>query len=100
MLKNELKNFLSGAGKTESKNLIYAIAGYLATGKKAGEKTEISKLTKQEETKLITEYLSTHQHPNIEVDESRYLTEGAEQKIYLSNDGNTASQNCLPVKNR
>lgn len=89
MLKNELKNFLSGAGKTESKNLIHAIAGYLAASEKASGKTEISKLTKQEEAKLIIDYLSAHQFPNIEVDESRYLTEGAEQKIYLSNDGNT-----------
>lgn len=72
MLKNELKNFLSGTGKKESKNLIYTIAGYLAAGKKTSGKTEISKLTKQEEAQLITKYLSEHQYPNIEVDESRY----------------------------
>lgn len=60
MLKHELRNLLSGTGKTKQENLIQAIAGYLAAGKTTGEKTEIAKLVKQEETKLITEYVNLH----------------------------------------
>jgi len=89
MLKHELWNLLSGTGKTKPENLIQAIAGYLAAGKTTGEKAEISKLTNQEETKLITEYINLHQHRDIQIDESRFIAEGAEQKVYLSKEGNT-----------
>ena len=87
MLKHELRNLLSRTGKTKQENLIQAVAGYLAAGKTTGEKPEITKLTKQEETKLILEYKSLN-HWNIQIDESRYIAEGAEQKVYLSKDGN------------
>jgi len=88
MLKHELRNLLSGTGKTKQENLIQAIAGYLAAGKTTGEKTEIAKLTKQEETKLITEYVNLHHHWDNRIDESRFIAEGAEQKIYLNKEGN------------
>ena len=88
MLKHELRNLLSGTGKTKQENHIQAIAGYLAAGKTAGEKTEIAKLTKQEETKLITEYVNLHHHWDTRIDESRFIAEGAEQKVYLSKEGN------------
>lgn len=88
MLKHELWNLLSGTGKTKQENLIQAIAGYLAAGKTAGEKTEVTKRTKQEETKLITEYVNLHHDWNFHVDQSRFIAEGAEQKVYLSKEGN------------
>lgn len=88
MLKQELRNLLSGTGKTKQENLIQAIAGYLAAGKRPGEKNEISKLTKQEETKLITEHINLHHHWNNKIDQSRFIAEGAEQKVYLSREGN------------
>ena len=88
MLRNELRDLLSRTGKTKQENLIQAIAGYLAAGKTAGEKIEITKLTKQEETKRISEYVTLHHDWDLLIDQSRYIAEGAEQKVYLSEAGN------------
>ena len=87
MLKHELKNLLSGIGETKPGNLIQAISCYLTAGKTAGKKAESPKRTKQEEANLITEYINQYQDRNINVDESRFIAEGAEQKVYLSNNG-------------
>ena len=62
MLKHELRNLLSGTGKTKQEDIIQTISCYLAAGKAAGEKAEISKLTKQEEAELIAEYINLHHH--------------------------------------
>jgi len=64
MLKHELPNFLSGTGKTKQEDFIQTIACYLAASKGAGKETEISKLSKQEEAKLIINYITLHHHWN------------------------------------
>jgi hypothetical protein len=87
MLKHELRNFLSGTGKTKQEDFIQTISRYLAAGKGTGKETEIAKLSKQEETKLIIEYINLHHHWNIEIDETRFIAEGAEQKVYLNKEG-------------
>jgi hypothetical protein len=87
MLKHELRNLLSGTGKTKQKNLIQTISGYLAAGKAAGRKIKNKKLSKQEETELITEYINLNHPWNTYFDEANFIAEGAEQKVYLNADG-------------
>lgn len=87
MLKHELRNFLSGTGKAKQEDFIQTIARYLETSKGTGKATEISKLSKQEEAKLIIEYIDLHHHWNIQIDEGRFIAEGAEQKVFLNSEG-------------
>lgn len=58
MTKHELKNLLSGTGKTEYTNLIQTISRYLAAGKTTGKETANTKRTKKEGTELVTGYIN------------------------------------------
>ena len=86
-LKDELQHIISGIGRTQPKNFIETVASYLRAGEGTNKQTEATKLSKQEETEAL-EFLATQQ--NLWVDKSEklfYLAEGAEQKVYITEDG-------------
>lgn len=84
LLKNELHNVFSGKSEVSFGTTIQSIARYLNNSTQAGRGTENSKQLKEQETKNLEEYVSLNNLWVIDVDLSQYVSEGAEQKVYLN----------------
>lgn len=82
-LKYELHNILSGKSKVRYGTIIQAIAGYLKNGETTSRKIKKTKYLKIEETKKLENYISEHNLWVANIDFSQYVSEGAEQKVYL-----------------
>ena len=81
-LKNEIHNVLSGKSEVRFGAIIQTIASYLNNGEKTSPIVEVTKQNKKEETKRLENYIS-EKNLWISVDFSQYVSEGAEQKVYL-----------------
>jgi hypothetical protein len=81
-LKNEIHNVLSGKSEVRFGAIIQTIASYLNNGEKTSPIVEVAKHNKKEETKRLENYIS-EKNLWISVDFSQYVSEGAEQKVYL-----------------
>ncbi len=82
----EIQNILSGTQQVSHTTLIHATLNYLRRGKATSEMVAGDKHYKNEEAKIIIEY----SHKNnlfVEVlDVNLFISEGAEQKVYLKED--------------
>lgn len=87
MHQHELQNILSGIGNLKPANLIQAVAQELGAGKKPGAAFEKDSFQKQQEEKILTAFADTQQLWIDDINENTFLAEGAEQKVYLCNDG-------------
>lgn len=82
-LKNELLNIISGKVQVRFGEIIQTITGYLGDGSGTSAKTEDTKqIRKQEEAKLES-FISEHKLWAKQIDFSQYVSEGAEQRVYL-----------------
>ena len=90
--KNELHNVLSGKSEIRFGAVIQAIASYLNDGAQTSGNLEIEKHFKKQETKRLEDYISTNKLW-VEVDLSQYVSEGAEQKVYLKDTENVLKLN-------
>jgi hypothetical protein len=86
-LRNELKDIISGKSKTGSEDLIEATAGYLRASKGTGTTVEQTKSAKNKETRKLEHFIEISHLWYINLDETKYIGEGAEQKVYLQKDG-------------
>jgi hypothetical protein len=82
-MKNELQNVISGKGEVRHGANIQAAAGYLKRSQGASKVAKDSKLYKEQEAKVLKKYISTHNFWVSEVNIENYVSEGAEQKVYL-----------------
>jgi len=82
-LKYELHNVLSGKSEVRFGTIIQAIACYLKNGEKTSAAIESGKHFKGEETERLESYISHNNFWVKEIDLSNYVSEGAEQKVYL-----------------
>lgn len=82
-LKDELHNVLSGKSKVRFGTIIQAIASYLNDGEKTSPDVEVQKHFKEQETKRLDFYISQNNLWIDNIDFSQYVSEGAEQKVYL-----------------
>ncbi|MBU6158053.1 MAG: hypothetical protein KGP35_03365 [Bacteroidetes bacterium] len=85
-MKYELQNVISGISDPTAENLIQAAAHYLRESQKAGRNAEKTKLTKEQETEKLTDWINANQFWFTDHDESRFIARGAEQKVYLYTD--------------
>ncbi len=81
-IKNELHNVLSGKSKIRFGTIIQAISSYLDNSAKTSRIFEIDKHFKKEEAERLTHYISNN-NLWIKIDTSQYVSEGAEQRVYL-----------------
>ncbi|MDP1727270.1 MAG: hypothetical protein Q8M15_10845 [Bacteroidota bacterium] len=81
-LKDELHNVISGKSQVRYGGIIQTIANYLDEGKRTSPKAEISKQDKNQETKKLERYIEQNDLW-VEIDLNQYVSEGAEQKVYL-----------------
>lgn len=81
-IKNDLQNLFSGKGEVRFGTIIQAITHYLEKGANSGRDVKDSKFFKKQEESELEAFISQH---NLwkEVDLNNYVSEGAEQKVYL-----------------
>ena len=85
-LKYELQRILSGVGKDSAENLIKAAAHHLGQSKEAGGKTQETEYSKGKETARLIDWIEKSGLWFNDVDESRFIARGAEQRVYLDGD--------------
>ncbi len=85
-LKYELQSIISGTGTKAKGNLIQAAAHYLRESKEAGRNAEEIQFSKDQETKKLIEWAQQNNLWYNNIDESRFLARGAEQRVYLFED--------------
>jgi len=82
-MKDELLNVISGKGQVRHGLLIQTIAGYLRKGEEPGQRIAESERLKVQETERLTAYISQHNLWINDLDFSKYISQGAEQRVYL-----------------
>lgn len=81
-LKNELQNIISGKSQARDGRNIQAIAHYLEESAFTSKEVKGSKQFKEQEAKGLSAYADLF-NLWVAVDLSQYVSEGAEQKVYL-----------------
>lgn len=87
-LKYELQSIISGNGSVRNGEIIQAINRYLKGKKEAISGLEKAKLSKEQEAQVLVEFINDKGLWFKDHDESKYIGEGAEQKIYEFSDPN------------
>ena len=87
-IKHELQHIISGNGSVRNGKNIQAITDYLRREKEAVSVLKETKFSKEQETKILGEFITNKNLWYSRIDESKYIGEGAEQKIYESPDSN------------
>ena len=82
-LRYELQNVLSGKSQISFGTTIQAIANYLKNGETTSTSIEITKHFKIEETQRLENYIIINNLWAKDINLSQYVSEGAEQKVYL-----------------
>jgi hypothetical protein len=82
-LKYELHNIISGKSQVRFGTIIQTIASYLNDGSQSGFETENSKQIREKETKKLEVFISEHHLWINNIDFTQYVSEGAEQRVYL-----------------
>jgi len=82
-LRYELQNVLSGKSQISFGTTIQAIANYLKNGETTSTSIEITKHFKSEETQRLENYIIINNLWAKDINLSQYVSEGAEQKVYL-----------------
>jgi hypothetical protein len=81
-IKHELQNIISGDGHVRHGKIIQAIKGFLRGKKETVSKLKETKFGKDEEREILEEFISESNLWFTEIDSSKFIGEGAEQKIY------------------
>lgn len=82
-LKNELHNILSGKSEVRFGAIIQTITCYLDHGSQAGSNAKSEKHHDKKETEELESFISGRNLWINDLDISQYVSEGAEQKVYL-----------------
>lgn len=85
-MKYELQNVISGKSEVIYGNAIQAVANYLKRSTRASKLVEESEFFRKQETEILITYITEHNLWIKEINSENYISQGAEQKVYL-NDG-------------
>ena len=86
MIKNELQHIFSGQGEVKFGTVIQAIISYLAGSEESSEKNQQDKYFRKEETKRLISWIENESFWYLNIDFNAFVSEGAEQKVFLNND--------------
>ena len=87
-MSNELRHIITGIDRNTERNLIKTTLFFLRESERTSREIEKSKLiNKEDEIKQLSLFASKNNLLFQSIDESKYLGEGAEQKVYLNDDG-------------
>ena len=82
-MKNELHNILSGKSKVRFGTAIQTISRYVRESSETGTTAKSTKHYKKQETEIVEKYISENSLWINDIDFSQYISEGAEQRVYL-----------------
>jgi hypothetical protein len=82
-LKHELQNILQGKSEVSNGESIQATANYLRKSTETGAVAQRNEPNKTEETKRLIEYINTNHLWNCDINFNLFLSEGAEQRVYI-----------------
>jgi hypothetical protein len=86
-IKDEIQNIIYGKSGNSPKTLIRTIADYLRASERASTLVKKDKQYKQEETKKLIEFCNQNNlWVNEKVNFDLFVSEGAEQKVYIKNN--------------
>lgn len=85
-MKDELRNVLSGKSKVRFGEIIQTISSYLRESTQTSTTPKDSKLFKKQETEVLEKFITEKNLWIDDIDFSKYVSEGAEQKVYLKDD--------------
>ena len=85
-MKNELRNIISGKSEVRDGATIQAITRYLKRGTSASRVAKEEKHYKEKEAEDLKKYITENNLWLPEVNIEEYVSEGAEQKVYLKDD--------------
>ncbi len=91
-LKDEIKLIVSGKSQNSESAIIQTIANYLRVRNKTSLIPQESKYFKIEETKDLIKFIQEH-NLWVTIDLNSYVSEGAEQKVYLKNESKVSKLN-------
>lgn len=92
-LKNELHNIISGKSPVSFGTIIQTVASYLNDGSQSGIEIENSKQVREKETKRLEHFVSKNNLWINDLDFSQYVSEGAEQRVYLKDSNHVLKLN-------
>ena len=84
--KHELQNIISGNGTARNGEVIRSITNFLRREKKTAFSLKSKKLSKDQETKVLSEFITKTNLWYSNVDFAKYIGEGGEQKVYEYSD--------------
>ena len=84
-IRHEIQHILQGKSPVSHGESIQAVASYLRKSSEAGTMAQGKEPNKPEETKELIKYINAHQLWNCDIDFSSFLSEGAEQRVYVQN---------------
>ena len=82
-LKHELHDLISGKSQVRFGGTIQSITSYLSDGNQTGSETEGTKQIREQETKKLEDFISKESLWIQSIDFSQYVSEGAQQRVYL-----------------
>jgi hypothetical protein len=82
-MKYELQNVISGKGEVIYGNLIQTVASYLKRSTTTSELVKESEFFRKQETEILIEYINANHLWVKEIKIENYVSQGAEQKVYL-----------------
>jgi hypothetical protein len=92
-LKDELHHIISGKGQVRFGAAIQAVASYLSDGTQSGTKTQDTKQVRKQETKRLEYFASENGLWINDIDFSQYVSEGAEQRVFLKDSDHVLKLN-------
>ena len=85
---DELRNIILGIGKASTGHSIQTVLSFLRKSKTTSREIEKSEFfSKKDEIKLLIEFANNNQFWHNEINQNTYIGEGAEQKVYLEDNG-------------
>jgi hypothetical protein len=85
-VKNELRNVLSGKSEVRYGKLIQTISNYLRKSSQTSTKAKDTKLFRKQEEESLEEFICKNKLWVNNIDFTKYVSEGAEQKVYLKDN--------------
>ena len=83
-LKNHLYAVISGKSEVRHGKIIQTIANYIRESQRTSTTSKGSKLYKEQEKQKLESYISKNRLWVNHIDFNQYVSEGAEQKVYLN----------------
>ena len=82
-MNNEIQRIISGKSQVRYGTNIQTVIGYLTSSKKSGALDKKDKHFKREETEKLKQYIENQNLWIKDINLNNYVSEGAEQKVYL-----------------